>query len=446
MSDGTSSNKPSSNQASRESPHWADRRLWQIQPIRDCLLVAGVIALVMLGARMSVVTVPLGLAMVLAYLFEPVIRRMARLHWVSREGAVVGVIASVVFLVVAPLTLSLVFAIGQGLDYSERFASNVSQLNSAINAPDDDQYQQLGESLPSDAWRWVSDSVREYRAVQSPVAEAADTDTPAGDADGALLSSIVASTVSYIESNRGEIGKRLVSQGFNAVTMAIGFVTSVGFLLFTAFLTAFFFFFCSTGFGKLTGFWQSLIPDKNRARTLELLGKMDRVIASFIRGRLVIAMIQSALFTIAYWIIGVPAPMILGPIVGILSIVPYLALVGIPISVVLLLLEPSGVAWQGAWWWIIGAPVVVYFAIQALDDYVLTPSIQGKGTGMDTPTILFATIAGGALLGIFGMLLAIPVAACLKILLIEVYWPRFKGWTEGRSVDPLPLGSSGSRE
>jgi len=441
MSDATPSQKQP-----QESVHWADRRLWRIQPVRDCLLIAGVIALVLLGARMSVVTVPLGLAMVLAYLFEPVIRRMSRLHWVSREGAVAAVIASVVFFLVVPLTFSLIFAIGQGLNYTEHLASNVSDLNSAITAPDPALAKQLEESLPSDAWRWVCKTVRDYRAGQGTGAEAGAADSTAGDADGALLSSVVASTVTYLESNQGEIGKRLVSQGFNAVTMEIGFVTSVGFLLFTAFLTAFFFFFCSTGYGRLLGFWESLIPDKNRERTLELLGKMDRVIASFIRGRLVIAMIQSALFTIAYWIIGVPAPMILGPLVGFLSIVPYLALVGIPISIVLLLLEPSGVSWQGAWWWVIGAPVGVYFALQAFDDYVLTPAIQGKGTGMDTPTILFATIAGGALLGVFGMLLAIPIAACLKILILDVYWPRFEAWTEGRAVDPFPLGPPGATE
>ena len=437
MSDGTPSNQ--------ESPEWADRRLWQIQPVRDVLLIVGVIALLLLGARMSVVTVPLGLAMVLAYLFEPVIRRASRAQWVSRQGAVAAIIASVVFIVVVPLTLSLIFAIGQGLDYSERFATNVSKLNTAITATDPEQFQARNEALPSDAWRWVCASVRDYREAQG-AAPGTDAPDASSDADGALLSSIVASTVTYVEANRGEIGKRLVSQGFNAVTIAINFVTSVGFLLFTAFLTAFFFFFCSTGYGKLIGFWESLIPDRNRDRTLDLLGKMDRVIASFIRGRLVIAMIQSALFTFAYWIIGVPAPMILGPLVGFLSIVPYLALIGIPISVVLLLLEPSGGAWQGAWWWIIGAPVVVYFALQALDDYVLTPKIQGKGAGMDTPTILFATIAGGALLGVFGMLLAIPLAACIKILIIEVYWPKFEAWTEGRTVDPFPLGSTGSKD
>ena len=76
---------------------------------------------------------------------------------------------------------------------------------------------------------------------------------------------------------------------------------------------------------------------------------------------------------------------------------------------------------------------------QLLDDYVLTPAIQGKNTNMDTPTILFASIAGGSLAGIYGLLVAIPAAACIKILLREVFWPRVRRWAEGKERDFLPL-------
>ena len=58
---------------------------------------------------------------------------------------------------------------------------------------------------------------------------------------------------------------------------------------------------------------------------------------------------------------------------------------------------------------------------------------------MDTPTILFASIAGGSLAGIYGLLVAIPAAACIKILLREVFWPRVRRWAEGKERDFLPL-------
>jgi predicted PurR-regulated permease PerM len=137
----------------------------------------------------------------------------------------------------------------------------------------------------------------------------------------------------------------------------------------------------------------------------------------------------------------VPAAIVLGIFVGIASIVPYLALIGIPISILLLWLDPPG-GFRSEWWWIVGGPPIFYFFAQAFDDYVLTPRIQGKNTGMDAPAVLFASLAGGILAGPYGLLLAIPVAACIKILLVEVFWPRFKAWTEGKATDPLPISDS----
>ena len=114
----------------------------------------------------------------------------------------------------------------------------------------------------------------------------------------------------------------------------------------------------------------------------------------------------------------------------------------IPIVIVAMAIDPSSVAWQSTWWWILLGPLVVYLSCQMLDDYVLTPTIQGNTTGMDTPTIVFASFAGGALMGIYGLLIAIPLAACIKILLREVFWPRFKAWGQGRVRDPLPIATS----
>jgi predicted PurR-regulated permease PerM len=82
----------------------------------------------------------------------------------------------------------------------------------------------------------------------------------------------------------------------------------------------------------------------------------------------------------------------------------------------------------------------VYVCAQLLDDWVLTPTIQGKTTDLSIPLILFASIAGGALAGIYGLLIAIPAAACLKIVLDEVVWPKFKAWAAGRERDFLPIG------
>jgi len=127
--------------------------------------------------------------------------------------------------------------------------------------------------------------------------------------------------------------------------------------------------------------------------------------------------------------------------------VPYLALIGIPISIVLMFLatDPSTAeTFRGQWWWMVLAPIGVYMIGQAADDYLLTPLIQGKATGLDTPTVLFASLAGATLAGFYGLLIAIPVAACIKILIREIVWPKFREWAEGRASDPLPISGGSS--
>ena len=79
-----------------------------------------------------------------------------------------------------------------------------------------------------------------------------------------------------------------------------------------------------------------------------------------------------------------------------------------------------------AWWGVLLWPTVVYAVVSAIDGWILTPWIQGKSTNLDPVTIFVAILAGGSVLGIYGMLISIPVAACLKILLADVVVPKLR--------------------
>ncbi len=513
-------------------PQWARLHLWEIQGVRDVLVGLGIFGLLWLGYKLSIVTVPILLAMALAYLFEPVVKWLTRPRQrgrtMSREAAASIIIGAAVLIVVVPVSLGLVFAVGQGIQVGNRVARVVQlsapivQAIEVIGSPFDEEGKWIGFQAAAEANAAASPAgIGESDApvVAEGVSEGAPSgneanDNPAtqidpraeevvessaeqgvdapgdGDADvlparpdggpvdsarlavradaawTALGADFSALQVAYewailtfgdadaeggdsslgrvlgwlaaaIDANLGGIAER----GVWAAQAVISKVVSFGMFLFMLFLTAFFFYFFSVGYGRVLAFWRGLIPEARKHRVVDLAQQMDAVIAGFIRGRLTIAAIQAVFFTIAYWVIGVPAPLIIGPIVAVLSIVPYVALVGIPITVIGMLIDPP-TGWQAAWWWILGAPTVVYFAGQALDDYILTPLIQGKSTDMATPSILFASIAGGALAGLYGLLLAIPVAACLKILLREVFWPRFRQWADGKQRDFLPISGS----
>jgi len=77
-------------------------------------------------------------------------------------------------------------------------------------------------------------------------------------------------------------------------------------------------------------------------------------------------------------------------------------------------------------WAVFVAPSLAYLVVQALDGWVVEPLVQGRATNLDPLSVLLAVLVGGALAGLAGMLVAIPVAACAKILGQEVVVPRLR--------------------
>jgi predicted PurR-regulated permease PerM len=489
---------------------WRRLHLWQIQPVRDVLVIAAVFGLVYLGEALRVVTVPMLIALALAYLFEPIVRRLTSSGKMRREVCALLIIVLAAVLIVTPVTIGAGFAVMQGVGYAQEVARNTETLVRSLDKPE------AANELPGPGWKKLReflvderDKAREYESWResqrgtsngtsngaesgtdptSPAPEtrkpqpvkphaaaddrasgaakttdAADTaksattepeakiDAAAGDTDAAADATVlvpppepsltyrtVTWAIDWLQTNAQALGQRAIAGGAGAVAALLRTATWLGKISFTGFLTAFFFFFFCTGYGRVLTFAQRLVPKAGKTRVLDLLGKMDKVIAAFIRGRLTICFIQMIVFTIAFTIIGVPAALILGPVVGLLTLLPYVAGLAVPLVILLMWLDPP-TGFRGLWWWIVFAPIMAQVFSQLIDDYVLTPRIQGKATGMDTPTILFASIAGATLAGMYGLLLAIPVAACIKILLQEVFWPRFRAWAEGRARDFLPL-------
>ncbi|TVS06951.1 MAG: AI-2E family transporter [Phycisphaerales bacterium] len=463
---------PASDRPEAKNP-WLDLHLWQIQPVRDVLMVAGVIALFWLGAKLSVVTVPLLLAILFAYLFEPVVRQMVRISWMTRRLAALVLIFFFGFVIVLPASVGLALGAAQGVAYAAGVASNI---DSVFKSSADPENTELYDDLPGDFWRSVHDMLVEWRRTgegdeilrdigeslrgeegESPDEERdeereRERDQATADDEGPTFrqavtgerehGALIELALNWTRANAEAIAGRAVRTGAGAVEAAFSGLISIVSFAFMLFLTAFFFLFISPGFKGVIDFGRSLVPEKNRDRVEDLVVQMDRVVSGFVRGRLTIAVILSVYLTLGYAAVGVPAPLLLGPLVGVLSVIPYLGMIGLPITVVAMLLEPGPLffEFQSTWWWAVIGPYVIWQIAQVGDDYFLTPVIQGKSVNMDTPTILFAVLAGGALAGFYGVLVAIPVAACLKILVREVFWPRFERWAKGEEKDFLPIG------
>ena len=384
--------------------------LWQIQWVRDSFLILSIICGVWLGYAMRDITIPLLVALLLAYLFEPLVSFLEhnKKFPLGRIPIIIGLLTIITTFVLVVLVLTVPMVISQTSSLVGDISSGKirSQLEQATEkyAPVDmkDEIQQTIAFLPSDK-----------------------------KGDGATITD---ASVSEGDNDLMKIARQTGDVAWNV----LGSIIRFGIL---AVLIPFYFFFFSLWFPDVVSFAKSLIPDEGRAEIESLVTKMDAAVAGFVRGRIVIAAVMGCVLAVGWMIVGVPYAILLGIGVGVLCAVPFLGLVGIPLSVGLLFLEQLGLSEESrmAWWGIIVWPTLVFAFVQALDGWVLTPLIAGKATNLDPVTIFVAVLAGGSVLGAYGMLLAVPVAACIKITIQEIVLPNIRAWAQGEAKDPLPF-------
>lgn len=423
--------------------------LWQIQGVRDVVLVALVLAVVYMGYALRSVTVPLLVAFGLAYLVEPVVQGLCRRFGLSRTAAVGLLMATAGVALVAALAVMVPVVVGQ----SSSFVTSLREgrFNAAISR---------AEQLVPEAYRPEVARAREWfqsatqtAPVGAPVeAEAAPTEPgepesarKAAQREADALQRAVAAELDLRgvaaapAAAHGEVPwAAVVGTSAEQVLQTALAVLTFGFL---AALVPFYFWFFSINFPAALAFIGGLLPVNRRERILALAVEMDRAVSGFVRGRIVVSTIMGVLIAIGWRFFSVPYAITLGVVVGVFSLVPYLSVIGLPIAIALLAVDQLALpeAERLTWLWILLGPALVYGIVQFLEGYVLIPLIAGKATDLDPVSIFVAVLAGAAMAGVYGMLLSIPVAACLKIWLREVAMPRLRAWSSGRADDPLPF-------
>ena len=464
MSD--SENKPSSDSETSQperSTEWQRMRLWQIQPVRDVAFIAALVGLISLGSQLAVVTIPLLLGLGLAYLIEPLLNWLnKRWSWATRPRVLTAMVA--VFLLSGALILLMTVPrlISQGNDLIKNrsvYADRIGTILERDWIPDG-----IRETLQP-GLHWLSNSSDSDPGIiekqANPVSNSLETDSTQVEQDSLTtdedrIRAIVREEMKRLHLSAGSselaqdgqanppIGNRL-QRVFIAVVSLFGGVVNGGMFLF---LSLFFLFCFSLSYPKIiAGLWE-LVPDANKERFGYLVGRMDAAVSGFVRGRILICGTMALVYGVGWTIFGVPYALILALITGVLGLIPYAAVGTLPIACLLLVLDLQH-GGESFWyhssdgtiryWAVIALPLIIFGIAQLLDDYVLTPIIQGKATNLDMVSVVVAVIAGGALAGLYGMLLAIPVAACLRILIVEVFVPYLRAWSKGERKDFLPL-------
>ncbi len=431
------------------SRDWSRLHLWQIQGVRDLLLLALVIGIVRLGASLSVVTVPLLLGLGLAYAFEPLIVSVTRRwSWATRGRQIV---VMVLLSIVSVMLLGLFTLPRLTRQTGSLIANRQAYATQAIALLDQEWMPQAMADGLAEGLRWIAgplDIGEESEPVDHDQVETRDLSQIDEPQLRALIRDEMAVQAATTAGSGTDLGRWWQGNRQVARTALAVFGGVLDLLLF-AFLTLFFWVSFSASFPAIReGLW-GLVPITVRPRWQDLATKMDCAISGFIRGRLIICLIMALGYAIGWSLVGVPHALVLALVAGTLGMIPFAAGIILPLTWVLLAVrllngemsaglyldDDGGLRWLALLWW----PTLVFGLIQIADEYLLTPIIQGHSTQLDVTAIIVAIIAGGSLAGFYGMLLAIPVAACLRILWVEVARPRISAWCDGRTPDPLPL-------
>jgi len=174
-----------------------------------------------------------------------------------------------------------------------------------------------------------------------------------------------------------------------------------------------------------------VVPGSSREEVRGLAGSLGETLGGFFRGQLLVALLVGAFCVAGFYVVGLPYFALIGSLTALLALVPLIGLVIAAVPVVFVAATTSGrtggLLHISGGWKLAVACVLILAVAQQLDLRVLSPRLMTRSVRLHPITVLLSLVIGGTLLGLWGMLLAVPVAAALKILVLHL-WDTRSQW------------------
>ena len=362
-----------------------DTQRYDFDRVFRLLLAVGLLAgVVWLLGYLSDVLVPFALAVLLAYLLNPIVNAFEAKT--GRRGLAVGLtlaIFAVVIAVVVPVLISLVYH--EVADVSQVFADR--EIKEKILK----ELEPLTQMIPDQEFRR---RLQEFRDSTDPE----QLTQMALEAAGFALRGINVMAQGALS---------LLGSIFNMVLACTGVLVVLLYLVFLL-----------MDFNALQAGWKGHLPPQYRDAIVELLSEFSRAMSRYFRGQFLVAACCGVLFALGFWLVGLRLAIFLGLTIGLLNMVPYLQVVGFVPALLLAGLRAFE-AEVGLLWPVLGV-LGVFVVVQLIQDALLVPKIMGQATGLKPWVILLGICVWGKLLGLLGLVLAIPLS-CLGL----AYYRKF---------------------
>ena len=330
--------------------------------IRGAIGVLILVGIVMLLNRLSSVLVPFFLAWLIAYILFPLVkffqyrcRMKYRIFGILSAFLVTGIVLTAVFWLMIPPMVE------ESLRVKDLLVAYVTNNETVSNIP-----------------RMIQEYVHEHLTVDEIQA--------------------IVTQQGFMEGIKATLPRL-----WDFITQSISVVSSVLTLTMVALYT----FLILLDYEDINRGWPNLLPVRYRSFAKQVVSDVEVSMNKYFRGQALVALCVGILFSIGFLIIDFPIAVGLGMFIGLLNMVPYLQLIGFVPAILLAIVKAAD---TGQNFWMIMLLVLIVFAVvQIIQDTFLTPKIMGHVTGLHSAIILLSLSIWGSLLGILGMIIALPL-------------------------------------
>ncbi len=351
-----------------------DTRPYTFDRVVRILVSVGLLAgLIWLADYLSDVLIPFAIALLLAYLTNPLVTLVQR-KIPSRAAAVavslLGVIALALLLVwfLIPLIAGEIVQMGR-------------MVTDLVNSSD--LADRASKQLPPDLWQVIK------RFFERPEIKNF-----------------------FKDIDIWKIGKAVAQKVLPGVWGLITGAASFFVGLVGLFVIGLYFIFLLLDYETVRG-WKELVPPAHRDSIVGFVDDFESAMSSYFRGQAAVASLCGILFAIGFALVGLPLGILLGLFIGLLNMVPYLQLIGLLPAGLLALMHAveSGINI----WMVLGLTGLVFVVVQIIQDVILVPRIMGKVTGLNPAMMMLSLSIWGKLLGLLGMIIALPMTYLLLV-------------------------------
>ena len=336
---------------------------------------------ILVGSKIAIIFPPLVLGIAIIYLLNPVVSWLERRHLPRLVGSVLAYVLLVALFSAAAFFIVPIL-VEQGQDLADRFPELVEDAQDEISSLADSMGLSVDVSLPTgqEVSDWFSDPANQD-IIRSQLGTVADWTL---NVFQAVLVALVAPVIAfYLLLDLPSVSDRI----------------------------------------------RNLVPTFWRDEAIHLFVQISTAVGGFVRGQLVVAFIVGVMTSIGFWIIDLPFWLLIGMISGFFNIIPFVgpwvagalgSLAGLTSG------DPSKALWAA----------LVALVVQQIDNHFVSPVVLRATVRLHPATVLLALFAGGAVGGLFGVLMAVPTVAVIKIVSGHLWRTRVLGqsWEEAREA------------